>query len=942
MMVPEAEEAPYLTRSPPPVRLMCRSADKACQVAMLVEWSDELGEQHQWSSWDDALCGFYKARKLLPASSHDIRISFEARPPKRRLRRVDRRCKCAWDKSQAEEVMWLRRGGSRCNIDASFEIRGGVVLGAHVARAWNALNGGDPEEWEHWPGFKSDEEFQYPRTLNAADAAWPPLAADEAQSMVLQVEGAMARLRAAAGALREVREQTRAMLQEQDAQLTKQWVGVNSTRTIAAGMAVASVATVATGGIAVVVLGAGSMAVGVGALASDSAGDKLHGSRFSRMVQADLYEQLGFESVEAELRTALRSAAPARRRARRLTARSPMFALGAQGAELVMATIGVRMGVRVSASMSYVGQGFSLAGRVLGGVGAGIAVGVAIHGWSTSKPNQKMVREKLAEVERSIEYLTSVEQQAEGVLCCAMCHEPLHFTAFAGQLRRCEYFHCFHRECLRGRVEVHPQRGTLCPECPRDLPGGYLGEMDSPGDRLRALLWRSGLREQVSLNMESLAPTVLPHARDLLFRLRSADDLAQSPRRGPTDCDVAQSPPRHRRGACAEDSAETYEAWQEAAEAAGSITELAGAPFRVDAEPESLAVLEALLVAGTGVPIKYRLVCWPLWLAVPERISRAEELGCSYRYLLTGDAPLPEHVVFCIDADVPRTRDDLPEVQKGALRSILLALARLYPDLGYAQGLNHLGGVFLKLGFDEETTFWMLAAVLEDMIPGCHAVGLAGLYRDTAVADVLLETFLPGYMPALRACDCDLLWICTDYFLTVGTKDMSFAVVLRLWDFCFLHGPRALFAGLLAHLELCFPTLAAEDPDRNNFEAVMEAFAATSQAMNPETFAARLQSFLHYRQGGISEELIVALRDTLSDGTCVASTEESVSPGAAAASSPARSSTTGGASPSRSVQEASALEFEPEPRRPTVSCGTADVAAVGPTSSRDRFLMPPG
>lgn len=33
-------------------------------------------------------------------------------------------------------------------------------------------------------------------------------------------------------------------------------------------------------------------------------------------------------------------------------------------------------------------ESVALAGRVLGGLGAGIAVGVAAHGWSTTKPMQ--------------------------------------------------------------------------------------------------------------------------------------------------------------------------------------------------------------------------------------------------------------------------------------------------------------------------------------------------------------------------------------------------------------------------------------------------------------------------------------------------------------------------------------------------------------------------
>lgn len=303
---------------------------------------------------------------------------------------------------------------------------------------------------------------------------------------------------------------------------------------------------------------------------------------------------------------------------------------------------------------------------------------------------------------------------------------------------------------------------------------------------------------------------------------------------------------------------------------AGSASELAAAPLREGATAEALERLEALLARGSGAPVKYRLACWPVWLGVAERRSRAEAAGRGYGFWADGGRELlPEHVRRSIDADLPRTRDDLPDVQKAALCRVLVAFARFCPVIGYSQGLNHLAGVFLKLGFEDEVTFWMLVSVLEELTPQCHAGDLQGLFRDTAVADVLLQTFLPAHVTALAASGCELLWLTTDYFITIGTKDMPFSLVLRLWDFCFLHGVRALFAGFMAHLELSFPV-----PERSNdhegawdFEAAVAAYAAASRKADPEAFASRLRGFLHHRQGGISEELITELRSTFSGAT---------------------------------------------------------------------------
>jgi len=231
---------PDPVKSSAPVRLMCRSSDKACHIAMVVDWMDDAGQTHHWNSWDDALCGFYKARKLLPSTSRDIRISFETRPNKRTIRKVDRHKKCAWSKDGSNEVILLRSDGRMDDIDAAFEIRGGLLQGAHVWRAWNAANGGEPQGWEYWPNFDAEDEAPYPSTLAAADAAAPPLlpltASSSQSSPLVQVERGMARLRASAAALCEVRQNTKQMLQAQEEQLLRQWYGVNSTRTVAAGM----------------------------------------------------------------------------------------------------------------------------------------------------------------------------------------------------------------------------------------------------------------------------------------------------------------------------------------------------------------------------------------------------------------------------------------------------------------------------------------------------------------------------------------------------------------------------------------------------------------------------------------------------------------------------------------------------------------------------------
>jgi len=85
---------------------------------------------------------------------------------------------------------------------------------------------------------------------------------------------------------------------------------------------------------------------------------------------------------------------------------------------------------------------------------------------------------------------------------------------------------------------------------------------------------------------------------------------------------------------------------------------------------------------------------------------------------------------------------------------------------------------------------------------------------------------------------------------------MPLRMITRLWDFCFLLGPQALFCGLLALLELYLPTASGQDAEETlhgYYEAVHDG--------DPEEFAGCLLDLL--RRRGVSEELVQSLRVSL-------------------------------------------------------------------------------
>ena len=69
--------------------------------------------------------------------------------------------------------------------------------------------------------------------------------------------------------------------------------------------------------------------------------------------------------------------------------------------------------------------------------------------------------------------------------------------------------------------------------------------------------------------------------------------------------------------------------------------------------------------------------------------------------------------------------------------------------------------------------FWTCFGAFEDLLPGGHCPDLHGLFRDTGVADILIQSFLPRHALAFEKADIQVLWFTVDYFMTLGSNAAS-------------------------------------------------------------------------------------------------------------------------------------------------------------------------
>ncbi|CAH8576788.1 unnamed protein product [Schistosoma turkestanicum] len=137
------------------------------------------------------------------------------------------------------------------------------------------------------------------------------------------------------------------------------------------------------------------------------------------------------------------------------------------------------------------------------------------------------------------------------------------------------------------------------------------------------------------------------------------------------------------------------------------------------------------------------------------------------------------------------------------LRRVLRALAWLYVDVGYCQGMGLIAANLL-LCLEEETAFWMMCSIIEDLLPPSYfsSLSLLGVQADQLVLNHLLPFYLPELDAQLKEYEISLPLITLQWFLTLYSSVCPTALTFRIWDLLFYDGSVVLFRIALALLSL--------------------------------------------------------------------------------------------------------------------------------------------
>lgn len=113
------------------------------------------------------------------------------------------------------------------------------------------------------------------------------------------------------------------------------------------------------------------------------------------------------------------------------------------------------------------------------------------------------------------------------------------------------------------------------------------------------------------------------------------------------------------------------------------------------------------------------------------------------------------------------------------LRRILRAIAWLFPDIGYCQGTGVIVAALL-LFMDEEDAFWMMATIVEDILPASYySSTLLGIQADQRVMQTLIANYLTAVEETLKCHDIELSLITLHWFLTIFANVVHMKILLR-------------------------------------------------------------------------------------------------------------------------------------------------------------------
>ena len=206
--------------------------------------------------------------------------------------------------------------------------------------------------------------------------------------------------------------------------------------------------------------------------------------------------------------------------------------------------------------------------------------------------------------------------------------------------------------------------------------------------------------------------------------------------------------------------------------------------------------VKRLVRAGIPQAMRYRL-----WMQISGAMARWEAQPTHYDELLArarADGGLARTTRNESEKDLHRTFPNHPAFDKegvgrAKLQNVLTAYALRNDTVGYCQSLNYVGAMLLvALQFEEEAAFWMLAALVEQVLPDFYSRAMTGILIEQAVFASFVREMAPDVHSHFEELGVPLEMVSTQWFLCLYVNVLPVATLLRVWDAMLWEGPAVL------------------------------------------------------------------------------------------------------------------------------------------------------
>ncbi|KAG8138107.1 putative Small G protein [Naja naja] len=284
--------------------------------------------------------------------------------------------------------------------------------------------------------------------------------------------------------------------------------------------------------------------------------------------------------------------------------------------------------------------------------------------------------------------------------------------------------------------------------------------------------------------------------------------------------------------------------------------------------------LRSLVLAG--IPHSMRP---QLWMRLSGALLKKRNSEMSYREIVKNSSNDETIAAKQIEKDLLRTMpsnacfSNMNSIGVPRLRRILRGLAWLYPEIGYCQGTGMVVASLL-LFLEEEDAFWMMCAIIEDMVPASYfSTTLMGVQTDQRVLRHLIVQYLPQLDRLLQEHDIELSLITLHWFLTSFASVVHIKLLLRIWDYFFYQGSIVLFQVTLGMLSLKEDELTQSENSASIFNTLSDI---PSQIEDPDVL---LQEAV--RVAGSLTDIVVETQRCKHLAYLIADQGQLLSPGAA-------------------------------------------------------------